>query len=427
MSQKPEDFGSSTEKNRSRDSKRIRGTRIPTLFLVAIPFVLLTAFAAFLLTQNLTEIAGSHFPPIEELVFERIILQKASNSHSTRIMVHFRNDGPDPVTIAQVQVDKAYWYYTMTPEDHTLNRLQTGVLNIPYHWVEGDMHEITLVTSSGATFSHEIPVAVESPFLSTQYFGFFALIGFYVGIVPIVIGLLWFPLLGRLSVKAWHFILFLTIGLLVFLGIDTAEEGLEMAHSGMVAESFQPAVLFFVVAIAVYLLLQVISERDRIRSEARGKSHRGLSLAYMVALGIGLHNLGEGLAIGAAYSAGELSLGASLVIGFALHNTTEGLAIISPLAKESFNWKQLVKHLALLGLLAGAPTICGAWVGSFAFSPFWGVVFLAVGTGAIFQVVYAISAQIIRDTENPVYLFNWTNLAGLTLGFTIMLGTALLV
>lgn len=427
MNKMPEDSSTSAQENRSRDNSRTRGTRIPTVFLVVIPFVLLGAFAAFLLTQNLKEIAGSNFPPIEELVFERVVLQKARDGHPIRFLVHFRNDGPDPVTIAQVQVDEAYWYFKMTPENQTLGRLQTGVLEIPYHWIEGDMHELTLVTSTGTTFSHEIEVAVESPFMSAQYFGFFALLGFYVGIVPIAIGLLWFPLLVRLSHKAWHFILFLTLGLLLFLGLDTAKEGFEMANSGMVAESFHPAVLFLVVAALVYLLLQVFSERDRIRSVSNGKSHHGLSLAYMVALGIGLHNLGEGLAIGAAYNAGELALGTTLVIGFALHNTTEGLAIISPLAKESLKWKPLVKHLALLGLLAGAPTIAGAWIGSFALSLFWGVIFMAVGAGAIFQVVYAITANIIRDTEKPIHLFNWTNLSGLTLGFGVMFGTALLV
>ena len=404
-----------------------RNYRLSTFVLAVIPFILLGAFVAFLLLQDPRNVAGTEFPPVEKIIFERIVIQNESETQPHLFLVDIRNDGPDPVTIAQVMVDEAYWYFTMTPEDKVLGRLQSGTIEIPYHWVEGEAYHITLLTETGVTFNHEIPVAVESPPLSVQYFSFFALIGFYVGIVPIMIGLAWYPTLRRLTVSSWNFILFFTVGLLVFLGAETVVEGIEMSGGKMVAETFHPAVLFFILVISTFLLLQVFTQRGRNSSGTQSESRGGITLAYMVALGIGLHNLGEGLAIGTAYSTGELTLGATLVIGFALHNTTEGLAIISPLARQSLNLKRLIKHLTLLGVVAGVPTIVGAWIGGFAPSTFWGIIFMAIGAGAIFQVVYSITFQIFSRTENPKYLFNFINFAGLMLGFGVMFGTALLV
>ena len=102
----------------------------------------------------------------------------------------------------------------------------------------------------------------------------------------------------------------------------------------------------------------------------------------LIAIGIGLHNLGEGVAIGSAYTAGALALGAFLVIGFALHNTTEGLAIVAPIAHE----RMTVGRLALLGLVAGAPAVLGAWIGAAAFNRSIAAFLFGFGAGAIVQV-----------------------------------------
>jgi zinc transporter ZupT len=145
------------------------------------------------------------------------------------------------------------------------------------------------------------------------------------------------------------------------------------------------------------------------------------AVAWLIALGIGLHNLGEGLAIGAAYSLGEASLGAFLVIGFMLHNSTEGLGIVAPIAQD----RPSVKTLAALGLLAGGPTILGAWIGGMAYSPLWATLFLAIGAGAIAQVVIALYRVVARESEGLV----WTPLTagGMLAGMLVMYATGLLV
>ena len=128
----------------------------------------------------------------------------------------------------------------------------------------------------------------------------------------------------------------LTIGLLAFLAIDAVARGhRDRPASG--SQAFGGAELLFLGAAAAYLALSgstaVMRERQRAR---RGKAgSRRPTCALLVAIGIGLHNLGEGLAIGSAYAIGALALGAFLVVGFAIHNTTEGLAIVAPLAKRA--------------------------------------------------------------------------------------------
>ena len=124
------------------------------------------------------------------------------------------------------------------------------------------------------------------------------------------------------------------------------------------------------------------------RASARGSTHRGRTaagarLALLVAVGIGLHNLGEGLLIGTAYATGALTLGAFLVVGFALHNATEGLAIVAPIAREAPS----LRRLAALGLLAGGPAVLGAWLGAAAPTPAVSAVLFGAGAGAIAQVI----------------------------------------
>ena len=385
--------------------------------IAALPLALLAGLVSFIVWSGPAEaVRGDDYPPIEELTFQRVMLGDAG------IVATVLNDGPDPVTIAQVQVDDAYWEFSADPGTE-LGHLDRAVLTIPYPWVQGDTHVVRVLTSSGVTFDYEVAVAVQTPQPDGRYFAVFTLIGLYVGVLPVAIGLMWFPLVSRLGRAGLDFVLALTLGLMVFLLVEAGQEGLETA--GVTPSSFQGVALFVCVAVGAFLALETLGRwlrgrRQRVRAHSHGQ---GWVLAVLVAVGIGLHNFGEGLAIGAAFALGEVALGTVLIVGFTLHNTTEGLAIVSPLAKEHVR----VRDLAQLGLIGGAPTIAGAWIGGFVYSPIWSVVFLAVGAGAIAQVIVQIARQMAGDTPVSQHMATVPVLTGLMAGFGVMYVTGLVV
>jgi zinc transporter ZupT len=376
------------------------------------PLVLLATLVAVFLQFDPTAPLRRGFPPVEELTIDRVTLPDAGH-----IVVHVVNGGPEEVTIAQVQVDEAYWQHSVTPA-RKVPRLGRAKIDIPYPWVEGEPHEIVLLTSTGLTFAHEIAVATRSPSRDLRFFGTFALLGTYAGVVPVIIGLLWYPFLRGTDRKWIHFFLSLTVGLLLFLGIDSLVEAIESA--GRVPHALQGTGLVAIGVIGALLTLQAVGHRFRSPAGSDDRSNR-LRIAYLIASGIGLHNLGEGLAIGAAFAVGEIALGAFLVIGFALHNTTEGLGIVAPVARD----RPAVAHLGLMGALAGLPTILGTWIGGYAYSPMLGALFLAIGAGAILQVIVELVGLIRRQA--PGALFAPLNAAGMAAGLAVMYATALFV
>src|SRR3990172_7257332 len=342
-----------------------------------LPLLLLALFVVFFLRFGPLGVFRAAFPPVEELTITRVALRPG------HFDVYVTNGGPSPVTIAQVLVDDAYWNFTIHPAP-TIPRLGRATITIPYPWVEGETHGITLLSSSGITFVHTVEVAAESPQPTAQFLLTFTLLGVYVGIIP------------------------------VFLGVDALAEALESA--GHVPAAFQGTALVAVGFLASSLALIAAGRL------ARGRvSSSRLLVAYLIAIGIGLHNLGEGLAIGAAYNLGKLALGTFLVIGFMLHNTTEGLGIVAPVAREGAALRDLVG----LGLVAGAPTIAGAWLGGFTYSSVLATLFLALGAGAIFQVVYEVLKLMIADAAQEVATL--INVLGFALGLLIMYLTGLFV
>jgi zinc transporter ZupT len=381
--------------------------------LALLPLVLLGALLVLVMRTGPAEVVrGENYPPVERLSYQRVALEAGG------IVATVLNDGPDPVTIAQVQVDDAFWTFA-ADNGSVLDHLGRTRLRIPYPWVEGEAHVIRVLTSTGTAFEHEIPVAVQTPTPNARFLGAFTLIGLYVGVLPVAIGLLWFPFLAQLSARAMDFLLALTIGLLAFLMIDGADEGL--AAAGMLPESFQGAVLFVLAAGGAYLVLEAVGVWLKTRRQGGG----GWVLAVLIAIGIGLHNFGEGLAIGSAFALGEAALGSLLIVGFTLHNTTEGLAIVAPLARE--RQRISITDLVKLGLIGGLPTIAGAWLGGFVYSPVWAVLFLAIGVGAIAQVALQVARQVGRDSAAARRLASGPVLAGLASGFAVMYVTGMLV
>jgi zinc transporter ZupT len=354
--------------------------------------------------------------PQEELSVERTVLKPGE------IELHVRNEGADPVRVRQVIVNDGFAGFTQS--DDEIGRLSGSKVDVDYPWIEGQDYEVILLTETGATADHTITAATETPDADIGFYGLMALIGIYVGVIPVAIGMLWLPWVRGIDARWIGFLLAFTIGLLAFLGIDALLEGTEIAAAG--AEAFGGAALVWLGAAAAFLGLAGVDAwlRGR-RGSAATKADRGAGLGYraalLVAIGIGLHNLGEGLAIGSAYAVGSLALGATLVVGFALHNTTEGLAIVAPVARDR---GARFQRLALLGLIAGAPAVLGAWIGASAFQPGLAALMFGVGAGAIAQVVVQIAPQ-IRDGAGR--LLHPLAVAGVLTGLAVMYVTGLLV
>jgi zinc transporter, ZIP family len=389
--------------------KSNNGQKFPNWLLAVLPLLLLVGLvAAFLTLDPLAYFTGA-FPPLEELSIQQVLFPKPD-----QIQLEVMNGGPDPVTIAQVLVDDAYWQFTITP-DNTLNRLETATIDIPYPWVDGEPLPIVLITSTGVTFDVEVDVAVTSPGSDAKTFSAYGLLGIYVGVIPVILGMLWYPFMRRVDRKWMNMILALTVGLLVFLFVDTVLEALELAAE--VPGVFQGVpVVVFGMLLSLGMLLAV--------GQRRGEQ-TPLGVATLIALGIGLHNFGEGLAIGAAFATGAAALGSFLVIGFTLHNITEGVGIAAPLTRRE---RPSLQTFFLLALLAGGPAILGTWVGGLAFSPILATLFLSVGAGAILQVIWEVSKLLLQDAQHTgITAVSWLNFAGLTAGIVIMYLTAFLV
>jgi zinc transporter, ZIP family len=324
-------------------------------------------------------------PPAEALAVERATLTDGE------IELRVRNDGAEPVTIAQVLVNDAYWDHTIG--ERTLERFESTTVLIAYPWEAGMPVRLDLVSESGLTFEHEIEAATASPVVGGGTLARYALVGILVGVVPVAVGLLWLPALRRASPSTVRAVLAFTVGLLVVLLVETVAEGLELAAAA--PTSLQGLPLFVGAALAV---LAVTAAIDRAVARRAVGVAAGLATAYLIAAGIGLHNAGEGAAIGAAVATGQLALGSSLLVGFAAHNSTEGLAIASPLAGENQSAGSVpIGHLVALVLVAGLPTVFGAWAGGLAFSALWAAALFGLAAGAIAQVVLVLGRSLLRN------------------------------
>lgn len=380
-------------------------TGVRTLWQTGVPIlVMLLAVLAFVRLDPLASLVGGGPPVPPSLTVERTIVDE----QGFHLVV--RGGGPAPVDIAQVLVNEAYWYFEQTPPG-PIARGETVRIDIPFAWIPGLPHEITLMAGDGSTFVHTIEVASATPVLTPARLAGYALIGLFVGVLPVALGMALFPVLRRVGTRGLGFVLALTLGLLAFLLVDTLMEALEIAATA--APLFEAQVMVWLVAAASFAGIVAIGRR-------RG-APRGYALAGYLALGIGIHNLGEGLAIGAAAAAGQLALGAFLVLGFALHNVTEGVGIATPILRERVRplvWTALIA-------LAGLPAILGIWIGVQAVAAHWTALCLAVGAGAIAQVLFEVG-DLLRRTGTAGRI-QWTSVTGFVAGIAVMYGTAVLV
>lgn len=373
-----------------------------------LPLALLAAAVGLFAALGAPGVGGRKGPPVEELVVERTVLRPGE------IELRVRTDGPDPVRVAQVAVDDGFVDFRSDTAD--LGRLESETITIAYPWIEGEAYEISLLTSTGATIVHDVDSAVETAAGGAHLLGLMALLGTYVGVLPVMLGMLWLPWLRRLGDGSIRVLMALTIGLLLFLAVDATLEAVETADEG--SRALGGRGLVFIGAIVAFVAVSGIDAFLRARRRRSGTER--WHLALLISIGIGLHNLGEGLAVGAAYAGGALALGALLVVGFALHNTTEGIAIVTPVARG----RPTLTRLAVLGVIAGGPAIVGAWIGTTALNPALTAFLLGVGVGAIAQVVVQL-LPLIRNPEGR-YLHPGSAI-GLVAGLAVLYATSLLI
>jgi len=383
---------------------------LKTLVLFAVPVLLLAGVvAAFLFTAG----AGLNVEPaapMEALTFDRTVLRAGE------IELHLRNTGPRAVTLSSAIVNETVWPFRAEPGD-VIPRLGRAKLTLAYPWIAGEPVGIKIFTGNSVGFETVIAAASETVLPSSATWRSFTLIGLYVGVIPVLLGICWYPALRRMGPRTFVFLMALTVGLLLFLGIDAVSEALEVA--ARLGGPFQGVGLVATGVLGTYLLLDAITRWQS--TTGRGEADQRLTLAMMIAVGIGLHNLGEGLAIGAAYRVGEAALGTFLVIGFVLQNITEGLGIIAPVVRDSPSIRRLVG----LGLIGGAPAIVGAWIGGSIDSAPMAALFLAIGAGAVFEVMVEVARLIQRQTTKegmPMNVF-----AGVMAGMLLLYATGFMV
>ena len=455
--------------NANTKSTKGKRKKIASLFLAITPLIILASMIYFLSSpygQNLINTGV----PLPEVTIEKV------EFHENQVVAFIRNTGPEQVTISQADINDRIQSAAIEPSQ-VLPRLSEAKVIIPFFWNTAEPYEVGITTSDGTRFSKIIEAAAPAPIPNVNQFSVFAMLGIFVGVIPVLIGLAWYPFLRKITRNQYNFFLSLTAGLLVFLGIDAFLESNEIAANNLAA-IFNGQLLIPVVIIATFLGLFYLSEYFGKRAESKlsyeyenekeGKKEeiatrhidtqnnslessdkpvseprlatisrpnqlsndimnltqqeqekeaeektkkkeeqlarfidkreiiKPLTLSLMVAIGIGLHNFGEGLAIGAAVLLGEIALSTFLIIGFTIHNTTEGLAIVAPLAKTG---RLMIRRLIAMGLIAGVPTILGTWIGGFVYSPLASIIFLSVGAGAIFQVVYALAVWMSKSIK----------------------------
>ena len=382
--------------------------------MVAALLVPLVLLAVVILLFVRTDGAGLNVAPaapIETVQFGRTILRPGE------IELHLRNTSPEAITLAQVNINDAIWPYTISPSPR-IPRLGSAVLTLAYPWVHGEAYEISLLSGNSIPFATSIPVAAVTTRVSSGTLLSFTLIGLYVGVIPVILGMLWLPAIRRISAGVMLFLMAATVGLLLFLGIDATTEALELTSE--LSDAFQGVAIVGIGIVGTWLLLDAVGRQQRISE--RSEAGERMSLATVIAIGIGLHNLGEGLAIGAAYAVGAAALGTFLVIGFIIQNITEGLGIIMPIAKDS----PPLRRLAVLGLIGGVPAIVGAWIGGLVHSPPLSILFLSIGAGAVFQVAYEIGRKLVWGDaalrKRPLFAFG-----GVLAGMMVLYVTGLAI
>ena len=359
--------------------------------------------------SSLVNLIGANAPQPDEFDIRRVEFEGGE------IKVRVTNPQQDDLTIASITVDDAIVPFELDGPQ-TLGRLRSSTIVIPYRWVEDEPIAVGVTSSTGIETVEEIPAAVETPGLTGSSILGYGIIGFLVGVLPVALGLLWLPSLRRADQRWLTGFMALTAGLLSFLGVEALFEAFEL-QAAVPGAFGGPGLVLLGVALS-YLTMTFLSARFSRAGGALG----GLALATLVAVGIGVHNFGEGLAIGTSFAFGQLTLGSFLIVGFMIHNVTEGLGIAAPAAEEGV--APSLWRLAALTAIAGAPAILGAWTGGFVANDVLAILFFGAAAGAAFEVV----AEVVRYVRqrDPEGLSSGFAVGGFLAGITIMYATGMI-
>ncbi|MGZ8782115.1 MAG: ZIP family metal transporter [Gaiellaceae bacterium] len=360
--------------------------------------------------SSIVGLIGTNPPPADAFDVRRVEFK------GDEIRVRVTNPQQEDLTIASVTVDDAIVPFLLDGPAR-LGRLRSSTVVIPYRWVEGEPIAVGVTSSTGIETVEEVPAAIETPGITGGGFLGYAIIGFLVGVLPVALGLLWLPSLRRVQQKWLTAFMALTGGLLAFLGVEALFEAFEL--QALVPGAFGGPGLVLLGVAGSFLTMTFIAGRF---SGQGGGVVGGAALALLVAIGIGLHNFGEGLAIGTSFAFGQLTLGSFLIVGFMIHNVTEGLGIAAPAADEgaALSWPRL----AALTLIAGAPAILGAWLGGFAANDVLAALFFGAAAGAAFEVVVEVVRYVAR--RDPAGIRSGYAIGGFLAGIGIMYATGLI-
>jgi ZIP family zinc transporter len=214
-------------------------------------------------------------------------------------------------------------------------------------------------------------------------------LGIIAGVIPVYLGIGVALLARRALSRSWESgLIGIAAGVLVYLFFDLMHESVELTG----ARDPLSWLIFLGSLFMSFVGLVVLDDRQLGKDR---RATRTLSLPYVIALGMGLHNLGEGLAIGASYANGEWVLSWLLVTGFALHNGTEGFGIVGGAGQNAITTRDVL----LLGLLGVAPTCFGTVLSSLSLSPYFTIIWYSLAAGSLLYVVFALVAMTYTSTR----------------------------